>query len=150
MENNKSLGEIIGILMLPRLHGQLMLFLISILNLESCQVDYQQAFPQAKLSNPIFIQIPHGWHVDKSGKLSQHSYPKYNDKNHYLHLKCNLYWIKQAAHNWFKHLTIGLQNLRFDQSKVDSKLPLMMLSRHLAPCTCFKTREMSLHIWEYR
>lgn len=96
-----------------------LLILSSILNLKSCQVDNQQAFPQGALSDPVFIQIPQGWYVTSSGELSQCHDPKYNNKTHYLHLKCNLFGIKQATHNWLKHLSNCLQRLGFPQSNVD-------------------------------
>lgn len=70
-------------------------------------MDYQQAFPQET------------WMTVSSGHLTQHTDPKYNDTKHYIHLKKNLYGIKQAAHNWFKHLRNGLLWLGFVQSKVD-------------------------------
>jgi len=82
---------------------RLMLILSSILNLRTCQIDYTQAFPQAKLEDPVFIHIPQGWHI-KDGNLQQHPDPRFNDTQHFLRLKRNLYGIKQAAHNWFQYL----------------------------------------------
>jgi hypothetical protein len=82
--------------------------LSSIMSLKTRQVDYTQAFPQAALEDPVFMKVPQGWYVDSTGNLRQHPDPKYNDTTHYLKLKRNLYGCKQAARNWFKHLTNGL------------------------------------------
>jgi len=95
-----------------------MLILSSILDLKTCQIDYTQAFLQAELHDPVFIQIPQGWFI-KEGIMQQHDNPRFNDTTHYLRLKRNLYGIKQAAHNWFKHLQDGLLNLGFAQSSMD-------------------------------
>jgi hypothetical protein len=91
------------------------------MNLETRQVDYTQAFPQAKLDDPVFLRIPQGWYVE-NGVLRQHDNPKFNDVHHYMKLKQNLYGCKQAAHNWFKHLTQGLLKRGFIQSKTDQCL----------------------------
>jgi hypothetical protein len=100
-----------------------MLILSTFLNLKTHQVDYTQAFPQALLDDPVFMRIPQGWYVDHTdGQLQQHNDPKYNDSTHYLQLKRNLYGCKQAARNWFNHLTKGLLQLGFTQSKTDSCL----------------------------
>ncbi len=83
---------------------RMMLILSSVLGLKTRQVDYTQAFPQALLEDPVHIRIPQGWFV-KDGNLCQHDNPKYNDTKFYMKLKQNLYGCKQAAHNWFHHLT---------------------------------------------
>jgi hypothetical protein len=75
----------------------LILLLSTILNLKSHQVDYTQAFPQAELTDPVFMRLPQGWHISTDGTLQQHSDPKYNDNTHYIKLKRNLYGCKQAA-----------------------------------------------------
>jgi len=63
--------------------------------------------------------MPQGWHIDSTGSFVQHSDPTYNDKTHYIQLQRNLYGCKQAARNWFKHLTQGLLREGFKQSVVD-------------------------------
>jgi len=42
----------------------LMLILSTILDLSSHQVDYIQAFVQASLNDPVYMQIPQGWHYE--------------------------------------------------------------------------------------
>jgi hypothetical protein len=65
------------------------------------------------------MRVPQGWYVTSDGDLAQHENPKFNDTTHYLKLKCNLYGCKQAARNWYKHLTTGLLNEGFTQSSID-------------------------------
>jgi hypothetical protein len=97
----------------------LMLLLSSILNLKERQVDFTQAFPQAPLEDPVYMKVPQGWYIDDSGTLVQHSDPTHNDGSHFLQLKRNLYGCKQAARNWFRHLTQGLLKEGFRQSTSD-------------------------------
>jgi hypothetical protein len=99
----------------------MLLLLSNVLNLQTWQVDYTQAFPQAELEDPVFMHIPQGWYI-KNGQLTQHENPKFNDVSHYMKLKRNLYGCKQAAHNWFKHLTKGLLRHGFMQSNTDTCL----------------------------
>jgi hypothetical protein len=97
----------------------LVLLLASIANLQSHQVDYTQAFPQADLLDPVYMCLPQGWHISPTGALEPHPDPKNNDKTHYIKLKKNLYGCKQATRNWFQHLDHGLQTRGFCQSKID-------------------------------
>ncbi|MFN9982162.1 MAG: hypothetical protein ACK53Y_19705, partial [bacterium] len=84
----------------------LSLVLSTILNSQSRQVDFAQAFPQAPLNEPVFMKIPQGWFV-KDGKLEQHENPKYRDNEHCIKLLRNLYGCKQGARNWWKHLPLA-------------------------------------------
>lgn len=62
------------------------------------------------------MRIPQGWCVyPHDGSPKQHADPKYNHKDHFIRLKCILYGGKQAARNWFKHLTQGLHSEGFRQ-----------------------------------
>jgi hypothetical protein len=103
---------------------RLILLLSTILGLKSRQVDYTQAFPQAELSDPVFMRMPQGWFLDLTGQLQQHQDPKFNDKEHYIKLKRNLYGCKQAARNWYHHLNQGILAQGFHQSKTDPCLYL--------------------------
>jgi len=98
---------------------RLLLLLSTILNLRSRQVDYTQAFPQARLDNPVYMRLPQGFYVSSDGHLQQHTDPTYNDRTHFIKLKYNLYGCKQAARNWFAHLNKGLISLGFTPSKFD-------------------------------
>jgi hypothetical protein len=101
---------------------RLLLYLSTVLNLHTRQVDYTSAFPQADLDVPVYMKVPQGWYVGPEGKLLQHKDPRHNDTSHYLRLKKNLYGCKQAARNWFKLLAEGLNREGFTQSKTDSCL----------------------------
>jgi hypothetical protein len=65
----------------------LVLLLSTILNLKSRQVDYTQAFPQAELTDPVFMCLPQGWHIDTAVSLQPHLYPKFNDSSHFIQLR---------------------------------------------------------------
>jgi hypothetical protein len=99
-----------------------LLYLSTILNLKTRQVDYTSAFPQAALDIPVYMKVPQGWFVSAGGELRQHEDPKYQDASHYLRLKKNLYGCKQAARNWFRHLKDGLLKAGFTQSTTDTCL----------------------------
>jgi Reverse transcriptase (RNA-dependent DNA polymerase) len=103
--------------------------LSALLNLKSRQVDYTQAFPQALLDDDVFMRIPQGWYFDPSTKqLHQDtSNPRSVDKEHYIHLKQNLYGVKQAGRNWYLHLKKGLIGRGFTQSKID---PCLFIHRN--------------------
>jgi len=55
----------------------------------------------------------------QTGTPLQHSDPTHNHRDHYIHLKRNLYGCKQAARNWFRHLRTGLLVEGFRQSEAD-------------------------------
>ena len=95
-----------------------MLTMSAILNFKTHEVDYTKAFPQAPLTYPVYMQIPQGWHVNEM-ILEKHFDPKFMDKDCFIHLKCNLYGCKQAAHNWCLYLSQGLKDIEFTPSKID-------------------------------
>jgi len=112
---------------------RLMLLLSTILNLKKCQVDYTHAFLQSPLDDPVYMWISQGWFVDDSGSLSQHTDPTFNDRSHFIQLKRNMYGCKQAARNWFRHLTQGLLNEGFHQSASD---PCLFLRHNCILIVC--------------
>jgi hypothetical protein len=71
-------------------------------NLKGKQIDFTQAFPQAKLKEDIYIQFPAGF-VRKWA----------------LKLKRNLYGLVQESRNWFLKLSVIYERLGFKQSKSD-------------------------------
>lgn len=75
----------------------LILLLANILNLKSRQVDYTQAFPQAPLQDPVFMWMPQGWCANSTGTLCPHSDPTYHDRDHYIKLKKNIYWLQTSS-----------------------------------------------------
>ena len=107
---------------------RLILVLSAMLGLKSRQIDYTQAFPQANLSDPVYMKIPQGWKVDKeTNKLVQSSDPSFFDRRHFIKLKKNLYGCKQAGRNWYLHLKEGLLSRGFKQSNLD---PCLFISEN--------------------
>lgn len=124
----------------------LMLILSSILGPKTCQIDYTQAFPQAKLDDPVFIRVPQSWYI-KDGNLYQHSDPHFNDTQHFLCLKRNIYGIKHATHNWFQYLRSGLLELGFTQSSTDCCLFLRkdcVIIVYVDDCLLFAPQQKTL------
>jgi hypothetical protein len=74
-------------------------------NLKGKQIDFTQAFPQAKLKEDIYLRFPVGF---------EHKNEKWA-----LKLKRNLYGLIQASPNWFLKLSAIYERLGFKQSKSD-------------------------------
>lgn len=75
--------------------------------------------PITALDEPVFVKIPQGCYISSAGDQEQHTDTCHNDTSHYLKLKCNLYGCRQAAKNWFKHLTAGIIKEGITQSQTD-------------------------------
>ena len=98
----------------------MVLILSAILGLKSHQVDFTQAFPQAPLDDPIFMQIPQGWTYNPmQQQIVQSDDPKSIDQDYFICLQCNLYGCKQAAQNWYLHLKASLEAHGFIPSKIN-------------------------------
>jgi hypothetical protein len=74
-------------------------------NLKGKQIDFTQAFPQAKLKEDIYLRFPAGF---------EHKNDKWA-----LKLKRNLYGLVQESQNWFLKLSAIYERLGFEQSKYD-------------------------------
>jgi hypothetical protein len=74
-------------------------------NLKGKQIDFTQAFPQAKLKEDIYLRFPAGF---------EHKNEKWA-----LKLKRNLYVFVQASRIWFLKLSAIYERLGFKQSKSD-------------------------------
>jgi hypothetical protein len=74
-------------------------------NLKGKQIDFTQAFTQAKLKEYIYLRFPAGF---------EHKNDKWA-----LKLKRNLYGLVQASRNWFLKLSAIYERLGFKQSKSD-------------------------------
>jgi hypothetical protein len=68
-------------------------------NLKGKQIDFTQAFPQAKIKEDIYLRFPAGFE-DKNEKWA-------------LTLKRNLYGLVQASRNWFLKLSAKYERLGF-------------------------------------
>jgi len=97
--------------------------ILSILHgFKSRQVDFVQAFTQAPLDCPSYLETSAGYQI-LDGKLQfAGKSHKNNDKSFVLKLLKNMYGPKQAGHNWYNKLTDELLSLGFIQSKVDKCL----------------------------
>jgi Reverse transcriptase (RNA-dependent DNA polymerase) len=73
----------------------------------SRQVDFVLAFPQVDIECPLYMEIPRGFHSERSRK-----------KNCLL-LKKNVYGQRQAGRVWNQYLHDGLVAHGFKQSKID-------------------------------
>jgi hypothetical protein len=74
-------------------------------NLRGKQIDFTQAFLQAKLKEYIYLRFPAGF--------------EHKTENWALKLKRNLYGLVQASRNWFLKLSAIYERLGFKQSKSD-------------------------------
>jgi hypothetical protein len=83
-------------------------------NLKGKQIDFTQAFSQAKFKEDIYLQFPAGF---------EHKNEKWA-----LKLKRNLYGLGQASHNWFLKLSAIYERPGFKQSKSD---PCLFLRKNM-------------------
>ena len=77
-----------------------MLILSVALNLVTVQVDYDNAFVQAELKEPVYMETPRGYRVQ--GKI--------------LHLNKSLYGLWTSSKNFFDKLTLGMKKQGFEPS----------------------------------
>jgi hypothetical protein len=74
-------------------------------NLEGKQIDFTQAFPQAKLKEDIYIRLRASF--------------EHKNKKWALKLKRNLYSLVQASWKWLLKLSAIYERLGFKKSKSD-------------------------------
>lgn len=82
------------------------------MNWATAQVDYANAFVQAKLDEPVYITCPR----------------RYEVPGHVLRLKRSLYGLRESPLNWFSALSTGLQNQGFKQCRQISE-PCLFLKK---------------------
>ena len=75
------------------------------------------AFPQSKLNEEIWIQLPEVFQVD--GDIDNNS-----DKQYLLKLEVWLYGLKQASFNWYEKLNKSLEDRKYIASDIDTCLYL--------------------------
>ena len=83
-----------------------MLTLTAVLNLQTKQVDYNNAFAQAPITEDVYIELPRDFENSTEG-------------NFVLKLKTSLYGMKQSPLVWFNHLKAGLEKRGFKASASD-------------------------------
>jgi hypothetical protein len=104
-------------------------------NLKGKQIDFTQAFPQAKLKEDIYLRFPAGF---------EHKNDKWA-----LKLKRNLYGLVQESRDWFLKLSAIYERLGFKQSKSDPCLFLrryMIIVLYTNDCLIYaETQQTSIH-----
>jgi hypothetical protein len=94
--------------------------ILSILKGFKCrQVDFVQAFTQAPLDCPMYMEIPAGYSINDSQLVFTGEANKSTDKTYVLKLLRNRHGLKQAGYNWYNTLTEELLKVGFHQSSVD-------------------------------
>jgi len=92
---------------------RLMLVLTTILGLQTQQTDFSNAFAQAKLPEPVYIEIPRDFGARTGDDMV-------------LKLKRSLYGQIEAPRLWFEKLSNGLQERGFVPSEID---PCLFISK---------------------
>ncbi|MGH3055543.1 MAG: reverse transcriptase domain-containing protein, partial [Gaiellaceae bacterium] len=113
----------------------LMMTMGSVMDLKSVQVDYNNAFAQARLKEPIYVEIPRGFSSNYDG-------------NKVLKLNSSLYGLRRAAERWFDKLSNGLKKRGFRQSSVDPCLFFhgkMICLIYVDDCLFFARKESDIH-----
>jgi len=70
------------------------------------QMDFVQAYPQAEVDRPLFMEIPKHFEPDSSGSWV-------------VELLMNLYGQRQAGHVWNEHRHAGFLKMGFTPSEID-------------------------------
>jgi hypothetical protein len=97
--------------------------ILSLLKGFNCrQVDFVQAFTQAPLDCPIYMEIPAGYSIVNNVLTFTGDQQRRTERTHVLKLLKNMYGLKQAGHNWYNSLTDHLIQHGFRQSQVDKCL----------------------------
>jgi hypothetical protein len=95
---------------------RMMLILATIKGWKTKQIDFVQAYTQAKAETTnLYMQVPKGFEVQGA-----------NTKDYVLQIVQNIYGQKQAGRVWNKHLMAKLTSIGFTTSKYD-------------PCVLFRT-----------
>ena len=86
----------------------LFLILSILLGLQSRQLDFVMAYPQAPAEMPLYMRLPQGY---KRNRITR--------KTHTLKLLRNIYGQKQAGHVWNKFMDLGMREIGLKPSKFD-------------------------------
>jgi hypothetical protein len=119
---------------------RLVMILSLLYGFHSRQVDFIQAYTQVPLDCPIYIKVPAGYAIVEGNLQFVGEHHKSAEKSHALRLLRNMYGLKQAGHNWYKHLQDELTAMNFKQSKVDKCLfirPDCVLLLYVDDCLVF-------------
>ncbi len=118
-----------------------LVMILSLLNgFYSRQIDFVQAYTQAPLDCPIYMEVPAGYDVVEGKLTFVGENHKSTEKQYAIRLLRNMYGLKQVGHNWYKHLQDELKTMGFKQSKVDKCLfirPDCILLLYVDDCLVF-------------
>jgi hypothetical protein len=107
---------------------RLLLTLTLVMGWHTRQIDFVLAFPQADITNDVFMEVPGHFEV-RNGELERNSRaPNPRHQPNVLKLIKNLYGLKDAGLTWFEHLKDGLAKRGFKQSLVE---PCMFIRGNL-------------------
>ena len=85
---------------------RLLLILALTKNWHTRQLDYVQAYPQAPIERPMYMNIP--------PEFNLHNHKKYNNKYHALKLHNNVYGQKQSGRVLNQYLVKKLESIEFE------------------------------------
>jgi hypothetical protein len=107
-------------------------------NLKGKQIDFAQAFPQAKLKESIYLRFPAGFE-QKNEKWA-------------LKLKRNLYGLVQASQNWFLKLSAIYERLGFKSDPCLFLRKYMIIVLYTDDCLLYArdTKEIELFVKKLR
>ncbi len=84
------------------------------------QIDFVLAFPQANVKTDVYMSVPEKFRVDSNKKLVlDETAPHPSKQNGVVKLIKNVYGLKDASKTWVDHLSKGLIEFGFIQSKID-------------------------------
>jgi hypothetical protein len=123
-------------------------FILSLLKgFHTKQVDFIQAFTQAMLDTPIYMEVPAGYQIKDRQLQFTGEASRNQDKSYVLKLLKNMYGLRQAGYNWYNHLTDQLLSLGFHQSKVDKCLYIhgdCIILLYVDDCLIFSPSEQTI------
>jgi hypothetical protein len=90
---------------------RVLLILALIFGWETCSIDFDSAFVQASLKDPVWIHVPRGFRSKDS-----------NGDDTCLKLEKSLYGLNIAPRLWYEHLTSAILELGFQRSSYDQCL----------------------------
>jgi hypothetical protein len=97
---------------------RIMLVLMVALDLKSQQIDFANAFIQAELDEPVYVEMPRG----------------FRQNGFILKLKRSVYGLRESPLNWFKKLSKGLAQQGYHASSLDACLFINKKTKSICVC----------------
>ena len=99
---------------------RLMMIFGLLLSLQSKSIDFSNAFVQAELESPVFLEIPQGYESKETGDMV-------------LELNRSLYGQIEAPKLWCEKLKNGMEAQNFKTSELD---PCLFISKRMVCTSC--------------